>query len=123
MLTGSPIDVRFVKETLEDLLALPVSKCYSGMGVIVNSLSALYILRKPGEGVAFNQEYISNIHSWKCPEDLVTVALTQSDYDSLSEINPNVFYYIYEEVIDEPNPNQYEGGIDSEEYKEAYERW
>jgi len=69
------------------------------MGVIVNSLSSLYILRKPEKGVSLTQEYVSNIYNWKCPEDLVTVALTREQYDNLEEINPNVFYYIYEDEI------------------------
>ena len=41
---GIPLDVRFVRETINDLLSLPVSVCYEGMGVVVNSLSSLYIL-------------------------------------------------------------------------------
>jgi hypothetical protein len=44
--------VRFVKENLEELYSIPVKVCYPGMGVIVNSLSALYILRKPAEGIS-----------------------------------------------------------------------
>ena len=47
--SGIPLDVRFVVEDIAALLQLPVKVCYPGMGVIVNSLSALYILRKPGE--------------------------------------------------------------------------
>jgi hypothetical protein len=47
------------------------------MGVIVNSLSALYILRPPVEGVVIDQEYVANANNWKCPEDLVTVALSR----------------------------------------------
>jgi hypothetical protein len=49
-----PLDIRFVRENLEELYKLPVKVCYPGMGVIVNSLSALYILRNPAEGVEFN---------------------------------------------------------------------
>jgi hypothetical protein len=52
--SNNPLDVRFVVENLDELLSLPVKICYSGMGVIVNSLSSLYILRKPAEGVIFN---------------------------------------------------------------------
>jgi hypothetical protein len=48
-----PLDVRFVKENLDELYATPVSVCYPGMGVIINSLSSLYILRKPEPGVEF----------------------------------------------------------------------
>jgi hypothetical protein len=33
---------------------IPAQVCYPGMGVIVNSLSALYILRNPGNGVTLN---------------------------------------------------------------------
>jgi uncharacterized phage infection (PIP) family protein YhgE len=72
-----PLDIRFVRETLEDLYALPVKVCYPGMGVVVNSLSSLYILRRPQEGVELNQEYIADPNNWKCPEDLVTVALSR----------------------------------------------
>jgi hypothetical protein len=71
------LDIRLVKENLEELYTIPANVCYPGMGVIVNSLSALYILRPPAEGVVINQEYIANSNNWKCPEDLVTVALTR----------------------------------------------
>ena len=122
---GIPLDIRAVVETLEDLLALPVNKCYPGMGVIVNSLSALYILRKPEREVIFNQEYVSNIYSWKCPEDLVTVALTKNEYDALEkeEINPNVFYYIYEEEITFTQEPKRENYSTEEEFLTAWEEW
>ena len=86
-----PLDIRLVKENLEELYTIPANVCYPGMGVIVNSLSALYILRPPAEGVVINQEYIANSNNWKCPEDLVTVALTRQEYENLEEINPYVF--------------------------------
>lgn len=120
--TDKPLDVRFVRETIDDLLALPVSVCYEGMGVIVNSLSSLYIL-KHTEG-ALTQEYISDINNWKCPEDLVTVAMTQTDYDNLEEKNPNVFYYIYEEeftLTRPPRREEYETDEDFENAKIAWE--
>lgn len=120
---GIPLDVRFIKENLEELYTLPVKVCYPGMGVIVNSLSALYILRKPGEGVIFNQDYISNPRSWKCPEDLVTVALTRDEYDNLPEKDEHVFYYIYEtEVVRTQEPKRED--FDSEEaFKAAWQEW
>ena len=122
MVGDKPIDVRFIRETLEDLLALPVNVCYEGMGVIVNSLSSLYILRKPSEG-NLTQEYISNINNWKCPEDLVTVAMTLSEYENLSEKNPNVFYYIYEDEItrtQEPNRADFS---DDKSFNVAWQEW
>lgn len=118
-----PLDIRFVRENLTDLYNLPVKVCYPGMGVIVNSVSSLYVLRKPAEGVVFNQEYIQNPNNWKCPEDLVTVALTKDDYENLEEINPNVFYYIYEEEITltkEPKREEY---LTDEEFQKAWENW
>lgn len=121
--SGIPLDVRFVRETINDLLALPVEICHEGMGVIVNSLSSLYILRKPAAGTAFNQDYISNINNWKCPEDLVTQAMTLDEYNNLTEINPNVFYYIYEEPItytQEPVRKQDET---DEEWAERWNDW
>jgi cell division protein FtsB len=124
--SGIPLDVRFVKETIKELLALPVELCYEGMGVIVNSLSSLYILRKPEEGVLFNQDYVSNINNWKCPEDLVTEVITRAKYDEYAKagsLSPSIFYYIIEDVEDEPNPDLYVGGVDSEEYKAALDRW
>ena len=120
--SGIPIDIRFVKETLDDLLALPVSVCYEGMGVIVNSLSALYILRKPINGI-LTQEYVSDLNNWKCPEDLVTVAMTLSEYENLSEKNPNVFYYIYEDEItrtQEPNRADFP---DDDSFNVAWQEW
>ena len=123
MESGIPLDVRFVVENLEELCALPAKTCYSGMGVIVNSLSALYILRKPEEGTRIDQNYISNIYNWKCPEDLVTVALSRQDYEALEEINPNVFYYVYEEEIKcTQEPKREEFGS-QEEYEKAFSEW
>lgn len=120
-----PLDIRFVRETLADLYALPIKVCYPGMGVIVNALSSLYILRRPAEGVVFNQEYIADPNNWKCPEDLVTVAMTRQEYEDLKEeeINPNVFYYIYEDEItrtQEPKREEYE--TDEQFYKE-WQKW
>ena len=118
-----PLDIRFVKENLEELYSIPANVCYSGMGVIVNSLSALYILRKPEEGVNIDQDYISNKHNWKCPEDLVTIALTREQYENLDEINPNVFYYVYEDEItrtQEPQRSEYET---EEEFNTAWNEW
>ncbi len=121
--SGIPLDIRFVRENLEELYALPVKVCYPGMGVIVNSLSALYILRKPGEGVAFNQDYISNPHNWKCPEDLVTVALTRDEYDNLPEKNEHVFYYIYEEEIARTQEPKREDFDNEDAFKVAWQEW
>ena len=121
--SGIPLDIRFVRENLEELYALPVKICYPGMGVIVNSLSALYILRKPGEGVAFNQDYISNPHNWKCPEDLVTVALTREEYDNLPEKNEHVFYYIYEEEIARTQEPKREDFDSEDAFKVAWQEW
>ena len=121
--SGIPLDVRFVRETVEDLLALPVKVCHEGMGVIVNSLSSLYILKKPAEGVVFNQDYISNINNWKCPEDLVTVALSKEDYDNLTEINPNVFYYIYEEEFTLTRPPRREEYESDQDFEDAQLKW
>lgn len=121
--SGIPLDVRCVVENLEELLALPARVCYPGMGVIVNSLSALYILRNPENGVQLTQEYISDVYNWKCPEDLVTVALTREDYEALDEINPNVFYYIYEEEVQrtkEPNREDYDT---EEEFQVEWQKW
>ena len=121
--SGIPLDIRCVVENLDELKALPAKVCYAGMGVVVNSLSSLYILRKPEEGVSINQEYVSNIYNWKCPEDLVTVALTRPEYEALEEINPNVFYYIYEEevkVTQEPSRDDF---LTEEEFQEAWQAW
>lgn len=120
--TGIPLDVRFVVQNLEELTNLSVNVCYPGMGVIVNSLSSLYILRNP-ENNKLTQEYINDIYNWKCPEDLVTVALSREEYESLEEINPNVFYYIFEEEIKRTSePKQEEYGSE-EEYQQAFQEW
>lgn len=121
--SGIPLDVRFVVENWEELCALSYKVCYSGMGVIVNSLSSLYILRKPEDGSKLTQEYVSNIHNWKCPEDLVTVALTKEEYEKLAEVNPNVFYYIYEDefkLTHKPREEEY-GNLD--DYQNALKDW
>ena len=123
MKSGIPLDIRFVRENIEELLKLPVERCYPGMGVIVNSLSSLYILRNPETGVAFDQSYVSDINNWKCPEDLVTQAMTRDEYDSLTEINPNVFYYIYEEEFTLTKPPREDDFDSLEEYEEALSIW
>ena len=118
-----PIDVRLVRDTLEDLLKLPASVCYPGMGVIVSSLNALYILRKPKEGISINTQYVSDVRNWKCPEDLVTIALEREEYNQLvknNQINDSVFYYIYEEDTTEPKRSDY---TSDEAYQEAYTNW
>ena len=120
---GIPLDVRFVVDNLEELLALESKVCYPGMGVVVNSLSSLYILRNPAEGVVFNQEYVSNIYNWKCPEDLVTVALTRVEYEQLEEINPNVFYYIYEDEITRTTEPKRSDFSTEEEFNQAWQNW
>ena len=121
--SGIPLDVRCVVGNLEELLALPVKVCYPGMGVIVNSLSALYILRNPENGKTLTQEYISNVYNWKCPEDLVTAALTRADYEALEEINPNVFYYIYEDEIPRTSEPKREEYSTEEEFNTALQEW
>jgi hypothetical protein len=121
--SGIPLDIRFVRENLEELYALPVKVCYPGMGVVVNSLSSLYILRKPEEGVSLTQEYIANPNNWKCPEDLVTVALTRQEYDDLEEVNPNVFYYVYEDEIIRTKEPLREEYLTDEEYQTELRKW
>jgi hypothetical protein len=121
--SGIPLDIRAVVENLDELCALPAKVCYAGMGVIVNSISSLYILRKPAEGTRIDQDYIGNIYNWKCPEDLVTVALSREEYEKLEEVNPNVFYYVYEEEIkrtQEPKPEEFGS---TEEYEKAFADW
>ena len=118
-----PLDIRLVKDTLKDLYSIPYSVCYPGMGVIVTSLNALYILKKPAEGITITQEYVSNPNNWKCPEDLVTVALTRQEFESLEEINPSVFYYVYEEEISrtqEPKRDEY---LTEEEFRVEWQKW
>ena len=120
---GIPLDVRAVVESLDELKALPAKICYAGMGVVVNSLSALYILRKPESDKVIDQDYISNIYNWKCPEDLVTVALTRQEYEALEEINPNVFYYIYEDEVKLTQEPQRKDFLTEEEFLEAWQVW
>ena len=111
------------QENLDELKALPAKICYAGMGVVVNSLSALYILRNPESDKIIDQDYISNIYNWKCPEDLVTVALTRQEYEALEEINPNVFYYIYEDEIKLTQEPQRKDFVTEEEFLEAWQVW
>ena len=122
--SGIPLDVRFVVKTLEELHALKPSVCYAGMGVIVSSQASLYILREPSDGI-INEAYIKDEQgiNWKCPEDLVIEVVTQDEYDARIEagtINPNMFYYIHEEIVEEPNRKDFES---DEAYTEALNRW
>lgn len=120
-----PLDIYGVVKDLSDLYALNPAICYAGMSVIVSSQSALYILRDPGSE-SITEDYIKDSDSWKCPEDLVTQAVTIAEYEELvklGEISDHIFYYVYEpEAQAEPNPDDF-GGKDSAEYKEAYDLW
>ena len=124
---GIPLDVRCVVKTIDELHALNPSVCYPGMGVIVSDQSSLYILREPLDGV-IDEAYIQDVRgeNWKCPEDLVIEVITREDYDKKVEegsINQHMFYYIHEEIEEEPNPKDYVGGSESDEYKAALDRW
>jgi hypothetical protein len=121
--SGVPLDVRFVVDDLESLKKLSAKVCYSGMGVIVDSISSLYILRKPVEGIKINQEYIGDLNNWKCPEDLVTVALTREEYNKLEEPNPSVFYYIYEEEVKRTTEPKREEYPTEEDFNAAWQDW
>lgn len=121
-----PLDIRLVKNTVEDLYQIPAKTCYPGMGVIVSSTSSLYILRDPEPGVSINQDYVSNPASWRCPEDLVTVALTSTEYETLKKdggIDERVFYYVYEdEIVRNKEPKRDE--FDSDEaFDAAWQEW
>ena len=120
--SGIPLDVRCVVNTIDDLLAIPVKVCYPGMGVIVNSISSLYILRDPS-GKPLTQNYIGDIDNWKCPEDLVTVALTKQEYEQLPEKSNHIFYYIYEEPVIRDTEPKREDFNTIEEYEQALLEW
>ena len=122
--SGIPLDVRFVVNSLEELHSLKPLVCYAGMGVIVSNQASLYILREPVNGI-IDEEYIADKDgvNWKCPEDLVIEVLTQEEYDAKVEsdsINPNMFYYIHEEVTEEPIREQFDS---DEAYTEALNKW
>lgn len=123
--SGIPLDVRFVVKSLEELHSLKPIVCYAGMGVIVSDQASLYILREPANGV-IDEAYIKDEEgiNWKCPEDLVIEVLTQEEYDKKVEensINPNMFYYIHEEITEEPTLEDFNG--DEEAYKIALNKW
>lgn len=124
MTNASPLDVRFVVQSISDLHSLNPKVCYAGMGVIVADQASLYILRKPQSGT-ITKEYIQDEkgQNWKCPEDLVIEALSQDEYNKKIEdetINPNMFYYIYEDQTSEPDRSDYDS---DEAYNEAYDKW
>lgn len=121
---GIPLDIRLVVKSLEELHALDPKVCYPGMGVIVSNQSSLYILREPANGV-IDKEYIEDKESinWKCPEDLVIEVLTQEEFDQKvaeDSINPHMFYYIHEEIVEEPIRDDYDS---DEAYEEALNKW
>lgn len=121
--TGIPLDVRFVKKNIEELCSIPAKICYPGMGVIVQEANALYILRTPEEGKSITQEYVSDIYNWKCPEDLVTTALSRQEYEALEEVNPHIFYYVYEEEISRTKEPVRESFDTEEEFNVAWQEW
>lgn len=122
--SGIPLDVRFVVEDLDKLHSLKPNVCYSGMGVVVKNTASLYILREPPSGI-IDEEYIKDELgiNWKCPEDLVIEVTTQEEYDKKIEegkINPHIFYYIQEEMVDEPLRDDF---ATDQEYTEALDKW
>lgn len=122
--SGIPLDVRFVVKTLDELHSLKPLVCYAGMGVIVSDLASLYILREPENGI-IDEKYIKDEQgiNWKCPEDLIIEVVTQEEYDARLEagtINPHMFYYIHEEVVEEPLRKDFKT---DEEYKTALDKW
>ena len=125
--TDAPLDIYCVRNSLQELYALDPEVCYAGMGVIVASDDpALYILRDP-KGKEINSEYVTNPDNWKCPEDLVTVALSRYDYDELVKQNKtsdHIFYYVYEddEIEYKPKPIRKEDESDAE-YLAALDLW
>ena len=121
--SGIPLDVRFVKKNVEELCSIPAKVCYPGMGVIVQEANALYILRNPGEGVKITQEYVQDIYNWKCPEDLVTTALSREEYEALESVNPHVFYYIYEDEITRTTEPKREDYASDEEFSAVWQQW
>ena len=121
--TNKPLDVRFTVPNIQSLYDLNPDICYAGMGVIVADQSSLYILKQPTEGNKIDDAYIASKDSWKCPEDLVTIALEREEYNQLvknNQINDSVFYYIYEEDTTEPKRSDY---TSDEAYQEAYTNW
>ncbi len=124
MESGIPLDVRFVVKSINQLHTLKPNVCYAGMGVIVSDQASLYILREPVDGI-IDEAYIKDEKgiNWRCPEDLVIEVLTQEEYNKKVEedsINPNMFYYIHEEVVEEPNRKDFDT---DEAYTEALNRW
>ena len=124
MESGVPLDIRFVVKNIEQLHSLKPNVCYAGMGVIVSDQASLYILREPLNGV-IDEDYIKDPQgiNWKCPEDLVIEVITQEEYDRKLDdgsINPNMFYYIHEEVVEEPQRKDFDT---DEEYAEALDKW
>ena len=124
MTEGVPLDIRFVVESLDKLHSLEPSVCYAGMGVIVKNQASLYILREPADGI-INEEYIRDEENvnWKCPEDLIIEVLTQEEFDQKEKegsISNHMFYYIHEEVVEEPIRSDYDS---DEAYQEALNKW
>lgn len=122
--SGVPLDIRFVVKNIEQLHSLKPLVCYPGMGVIVSDQASLYILREPADGI-ITEEYIRDEEgiNWKCPEDLIIEVLTQEEYDKKLEedsINPHMFYYIHEEVVEEPKREDFDS---DETYTEALDKW
>jgi hypothetical protein len=96
------------------------------MAVVVKKLNSLYILKNPETDVEFNQDYVSDDKNWKCPEDLVSVALTRTQYNDLvnaGSISESVFYYIYEEEFTLTRPPRREEYDDEELFQEAQDKW
>ena len=122
--TNIPLDIRAVVSNIDELHSLNPEVCYPGMGVVVADQASLYILREPVNGT-IDEDYIKDANgiNWKCPEDLVIEIITQEEYDRKTEegsINPNMFYYIHEQVEEEPQRKDYP---DDESYTEALNRW
>lgn len=122
---GIPLDIRFVVNNTDDLLALDPKVCYVGMPVVVANLSSIYILRKPANG-DIDASYIQDINNWKCPEDLVTQVIKSDEYNALKSqnaLNDHVFYYIIEEEVTRTDMPKETDFSSPEEYQAALEDW
>ena len=126
MSSAKPLDVRSVVADVSDLKNLDPNVCYAGMSVIAVNQSSIYILKAPAEGSKITSEYLKNSDNWKCPEDLVTQAITKEKYEALvnsGQADSKVFYYVYEEEIPLTAEPKREAGESEEAFRIRWDAW
>ena len=113
--TPTPLDIRTVVDSIQELYQIPEQTAYQGMTVANIADGNIYML--------VDKSKIKEKAGWKASyESIQIIACTESEYkiwqnntteqftpinESESFIHPNTYYYIYEDSIEDSKENYY----------------